>query len=78
MTKREAFIQFLKDFFRSRTEEEILQKQLQEAVIARNSAEDGVEYATSMVGYNEKKIARINQRLTQIRRDYVGTHENKK
>jgi hypothetical protein len=78
MTKLDAFVRFIKDFFRARTEEEILRMDLHEALLARNSAEDGVEYATSMVGYNEKKIARINQRLTQIRRDYVDTHENKK
>ena len=67
MTKREVFIQFIKDFFRARTEEEILYKELTEALLARNSAEGAVEYATSMVEYNQKRIARLNQRLVKIK-----------
>ena len=66
MTKLDALVRFIKDFFRARTEEEILRTDLHEALLARNSAEGAVEYATSMVEYNEKRIARLNQRLNEI------------
>ena len=49
MTKRELFINFLKDSMRARTLHEILAKELREAYLSKLNAETAQEYAQSIV-----------------------------
>jgi hypothetical protein len=51
--------------FKKPTLREILVRQLDEARIALVQAEEARDYATSMVSYNETKIARLEKNLAQ-------------
>ena len=66
MTNREIFVNFIRDVLRPRTLEEIIQKELREAYISKMSAEQALEYATSVVEYNRQRIRRLEERLKDL------------
>jgi hypothetical protein len=65
MTWREASSKFIRDITRVRTIREIIAKELREAHVKKLEAESAVEYAVSIVQYNERRIKRLEQRLTE-------------
>ena len=67
MTKRELILQFVRDFFRSKTPIEIAEHELLEAQLAKMDAETSVEYYVAMVEYNQKRIKRLMERLDDMR-----------
>lgn len=67
MTKRELILQFVRDFFRSKTPIEIAEHELLEAQLAKMDAETSVEYYVAMVEYNQKRINRLVERLDDMR-----------
>ena len=75
---REAISRFIREILRSKTIRELIAKELKEAHMKKLEAESGVEYAMSVVQYNERRIKRLEQRLLEHTEegDYVGT-ENK-
>ena len=62
---REAVSKFLREVLRAKTLREIIAKELREAHQKKLEAESGVEYAVSIVQYNEKRIKRLENRLTE-------------
>lgn len=56
---------FLKELFKPKTINEIIAKELREAHLKKLEAESAVEYALSIVTYNEQRIERLEQRLTE-------------
>lgn len=62
---REAISKFVREVLRSRTLREIIAKELREAHQKKLEAESAVEYAVSIVQYNEKRIARLQKRLLE-------------
>ena len=69
MTWRDILINFLRDLLRARTRREILLKELKEAYLSKLNAETALEYAESVLNYNEAPIARINKRLADLGED---------
>jgi hypothetical protein len=69
MTWRDILINFLRDLLRARTRREILLKELKEAYLSKLNAETALEYAESVLNYNEARIARINKRLADLGED---------
>jgi hypothetical protein len=69
MTWRDILINFLRDSLRARTRREILLKELKEAYLSKLNAETALEYAESVLNYNEARIARINKRLADLGED---------
>ena len=65
MSFRETFSKVIKEIARTKTLREIIAKELREAHQKKLEAESGVEYAVSIVQYNEKRIKRLEQRLTE-------------
>jgi hypothetical protein len=63
MTWREIITNFVRDALRTKTELEILQKELHEARLSKLEAETALEYATSVVSYNDARIARLKERI---------------
>lgn len=64
MTWREIITNFVRDALKTKTELEILQKELHEARLSKLEAETALEYATSVVSYNDARIARLKDRIT--------------
>lgn len=69
MTWRDILINFLRDILRARTRREILLKELKEAYLSKLNAETALEYAQSVLNYNEARITRINKRLADLGED---------
>ena len=65
MTWRETTSKFVRDITRIRTIREIIAKELRESHVKKLEAESAVEYAVSIVQYNERRIKRLEQRLTE-------------
>ena len=59
------FSKYFVDFVRPRTLHEIIAKELREAQLRKLEAESGVEYAKSVVAYNEQRIVRLSKRLNE-------------
>ena len=51
----------------SKTELEIVQKELYEANLSKLRAETALEYATSVVSYNDARIARLEDRISKLK-----------
>lgn len=68
---KQAIIAYMRDLFRSRTLLEVVSKELADAQLEKLNAERSVEYAQSLVSYNEKRIVRLNKRLAE----YSATQE---
>ena len=62
---REAISRFVREILRSKTIRELIAKELKEAHMKKLEAESGVEYAMSVVQYNERRIKRLEQRLLE-------------
>ena len=62
---REAISRFLREMLRAKTIREVIAKELREAHLKKLEAESGVEYAMSVVEYNEQRIKRLQKRLTE-------------
>lgn len=65
MIWREATIKYLKEILKPRTIHEMIAKELREAHMRKLEAESAVEYARSVVAYNEQRIARLHKRLAE-------------
>ena len=63
MNWKELTVKYLKDLVKTRTIREVILKELQEAQLRKLDAESAVEYAVSVVQYNEKRIKRLEERL---------------
>jgi hypothetical protein len=63
MNWKELTVKYLKDLVKTRTIREVIIKELQEAQLRKLDAESAVEYAVSVVQYNEKRIKRLEERL---------------
>jgi uncharacterized iron-regulated protein len=69
MNWKEHILKFLKDIVRPQTIREIILKEIREAKLRKLEAESGVEYAASVVQYNEKRIKRLEERLQHHEED---------
>lgn len=65
MSWRDSVVRYLKETFRARTLQEIISKELREAQLSKLEAESGVDYAKSVVAYNEQRIGRLQKRLIE-------------
>jgi hypothetical protein len=65
MSAKETFLKVIKEIFRTKTIREIIATELREAHKKKLEAESGVEYARSIVQYNEQRIQRLQKRLTE-------------
>ena len=65
MTWRESILKRCKENLRARTLQEIISKELREAQLNKLEAESAVDYANSVVTYNEQRIKRLEQRLLE-------------
>lgn len=65
MKMMNKFSKYFVDFVRPRTLHEIIAKELREAQLRKLEAESGVEYAKSVVSYNEQRIVRLLKRLNE-------------
>jgi hypothetical protein len=65
MTWRESWFRYCKETLRARTLQEIISKELREAQLNKLEAESAVDYAKSVVTYNEQRIARLQKRLIE-------------
>jgi hypothetical protein len=63
MNWKELTVKYLKDLVKPRTIREVILKEMREAHLRKLEAESGVEYAVSVVQYNEKRIKRLEDRL---------------
>jgi hypothetical protein len=63
MNWKELTVKYLKDLVKPKTLREIILKEIREAQLRKLEAESGVEYAVSVVQYNEKRIKRLEERL---------------
>jgi hypothetical protein len=65
MSLKESTSKFLCEITRTKTIREIIAIELKEAHKKKLEAESGVAYAVSIVSYNEKRIQRLQKRLTE-------------
>jgi hypothetical protein len=65
MSFRDSMSKFIREVTRSKTIYETIAKELREAHLKKLEAESGVEYAQSVVLYNEQRIARLTARLME-------------
>lgn len=61
---------FIKEVLRPRTTQEIVSVELREAYLSKLEAETTLEYAKSMVDYNQARIDRLTNRLLDL-----GVHD---
>ena len=61
------FLKQFKDFWRDVTPREVISRELAQAHLDRLEAEGAVEYATAVLEYNEKRIARLNERMKEYK-----------
>jgi len=73
VTWRKLVVNYFKELLKPKSIYEIINKELREAYLRKLEAESGVEYAKSIVAYNEQRIVRLQKRLTEhpIERDCV-------
>jgi uncharacterized protein YutE (UPF0331/DUF86 family) len=62
-------IAWLKNFFRQPTRLEMVTKELAVAHIAKLEAETAVDYATSVVAYNDARIARLTGLMNLVAKE---------
>jgi hypothetical protein len=65
MSFRESTIKYIKDVMRARTIHEVIAKELHEAHLRKLEAETAAEYAEAAIQYNNKRIKRLEARLTE-------------
>jgi uncharacterized iron-regulated protein len=69
MNWKELTVKYLKDLVKPRSIREVILKEIREAQLRKLDAESGVEYAVSVVQYNEKRIKRLEERLQHHEED---------
>jgi hypothetical protein len=65
MSWRESTLKYIKELIKPKTINEIIAKELREAIIKKLEAESAVEYAASIVTYNVERIGRLQRRLKE-------------
>jgi len=65
MSWRDSTLKYLKELTKPKTINEIIAKELREAHLKKLEAESAVEYARSIVQYNEQRIKRLEHRLLE-------------
>jgi len=70
MKMRQLIANFIKEAIRPRTTQEIVGIELREAYLAKLEAETTLEYAKSMVDYNQSRIDSLTNRLLDL-----GVHD---
>jgi hypothetical protein len=63
MNWKELTIKYIKDLVKPRSIREVILREMREAQLRKLEAEAGVEYAASVVQYNERRIKRLEERL---------------
>ena len=63
MNWKELTIKYIKDLVKPRSIREVILREIREAQLRKLEAEAGVEYAASVVQYNERRIKRLEERL---------------
>jgi hypothetical protein len=63
MNWKELTVRYIRDLVKPKTIREVILKEMQEAQLRKLDAESAVEYAASVVQYNEKRIKRLEERL---------------
>jgi hypothetical protein len=66
---KELTVKYLKDLVKPRSIREVILREMREAQLRKLEAEAGVEYAVSVVQYNEKRIKRLEERLQHHEED---------
>ena len=69
MNWKELTVKYIKDLVKPRSIREVILKEIREAQLRKLDAESGVEYAVSVVQYNEKRIKRLEERLQHHEED---------
>jgi hypothetical protein len=70
MNWRELTIKYVKDLLRARTPLEVAEKELIEARHSKMQGQTAVEYAQSIVAYNEKRISRLTDLIADLKGEY--------
>ena len=65
MSWRESTLKYMKELMKPKPIREIIEKEMREAVIKKLEAESAVEYARSIVQYNQQRIERLEKRLQE-------------
>jgi len=65
MSFRTSTVKYIKDVIRARTIHEVIAYELREAHLRKLEAETASEYAHAAIQYNEKRIKRLEARLTE-------------
>ena len=65
MSWRETTVRFVREILRAKTIRETIAKELKEAHLRKLEAESAVEYARSIVIYNDNRIKRLQDRLLE-------------
>jgi fibronectin type 3 domain-containing protein len=65
VTWHKLVVDYFKELLKPKSIYEIINKELREAHLRKLEAESGVEYAKSIVTYNEQRIARLQKRLVE-------------
>lgn len=65
MSFRETTVKYVKDVLRAKTIHEVIANELREAHLRKLEAETAAEYADAAIQYNEKRIKRLEARLTE-------------
>jgi len=65
MSFRESTIKYIKELVKPKPIREIIEKEMREAIIKKLEAESAVEYARSIVQYNQQRIERLEKRLNE-------------
>jgi uncharacterized iron-regulated protein len=73
MNWKELTVKYIKDLVKPKSIREIIFKEIREAQLRKLEAESGVEYAVSVVQYNEKRIKRLEERLQHHEEDKENT-----
>ena len=69
MNWKELTIKYVKDLVKPRSIREVILREMREAQLRKLEAEAGVEYAASVVQYNERRIKRLEERLQHHEED---------
>jgi hypothetical protein len=73
MNWKELTVKYIKDLVKPRSIRDVILKEMREAQLRKLEAEAGVEYAMSVVQYNEKRIKRLEERLQHHEEDKENT-----
>lgn len=65
MSFRQSTLKYVREILRAKTIREVIAKELREAHLKKLEAESAVEYARSVVMYNEQRIKRLQDRLLE-------------